>query len=369
VQILRLLNLDSFKITIMTRLITLVLVLIQLSCFSQSAPVKLAFVCPPCNNHCDELEFDKTGTCAHCGMKLILKSESEKLMKTKKKIAFYLQDGVEILDFAGPMEVFAYAGYEIFTVSKTKEPIKAQRILKVTPDYSIADAPQADILAFFGGNSGVASEDADVINWVKSQKGIQYYFSVCTGAFILGEAGLLKGRTATTFHNALDGLEKKYPETKVLKNARFVDNGNVITTAGISAGIDGALHLVTVLDGVDAARKAAYYMEYDKWIPGEGIILTENNPYKNLPEVSQFQPYTGFYEFPDGSTIQLKINEREKALYAVLHDRNYLLFFKENNKFSNLDGDQIMTFTRDKNDQVVGYKLLNDENKIYKKIK
>jgi putative intracellular protease/amidase len=85
------------------------------------------------------------------------------------KVAFYLQDGVEVLDFAGPMEVFANAGFDIFTVSATKEQIKSQGILKITPDYSIDDAPHADILAFFGGNSGRASNNPKVISWVKSR--------------------------------------------------------------------------------------------------------------------------------------------------------------------------------------------------------
>ncbi|MEL6143530.1 MAG: hypothetical protein AAFU67_18160, partial [Bacteroidota bacterium] len=94
------------------------------------------------------------------------------------------------------------------------------------------------------------------------------------------EARILADKTATTFHSALDRLEENYPDTKVLRNARFVDNGKVITTAGISAGIDGALHLVAKLQGLEAARRVAEYMEYDKWVPGEGVILSDDNPYQ-----------------------------------------------------------------------------------------
>lgn len=242
------------------------------------------FVCPPCDTICDTKTFEKAGKCDVCSMNLITKEEREhnilEASNRKKTIAFYLQEGVEVLDFAGPLEVFAYAGYEVFTVSKTKAPILSQGILKVVPDYSITDAPKSDILAFFGGNADNAYRDKKVIDWVKAQTGVEYYFSVCTGAFVLAEAGILNGNSATTFHTALDDLEKRYPKVKVRRDVRFVDNGTVITTAGVSAGIDGALHMVAKLQGLEKAKEVAYYMEYDKWRPGEGLILTKENPYK-----------------------------------------------------------------------------------------
>ncbi len=229
------------------------------------------FVCPPCNNDCDALSFAKAGKCPHCGMELIQKS---KLPKKTMTICFYLQDGVEVLDFAGPMEVFSYAGAKIFTVSKTKKPIKSQGILKVTPDYDITDAPAFDILAVFGGNAGNASEDPEVIAWIKARKPTtKYYFSVCTGAFILAKAGLLDNLTVTTFHESIERLQKAVPSARVLPNTRFVDNGTIITTAGISAGIDGALHMVEKLAGKELAKRAATYMEYDKWVPEQGLII------------------------------------------------------------------------------------------------
>jgi len=232
-----------------------------------------AFVCPPCNNACDKLTFSKAGSCPHCNMQLIEKS---KLPKKSMTICFYLQDGVEVLDFAGPMEVFSYAGAKVFTVSKNKKTITSQGILKVIPDYDIKDAPAFDILAVFGGNAGNASEDPDVISWIKDRNPTtQYYFSVCTGAFILGKAGLLDNLTVTTFHESIERLQKAVPTAKVLPDTRFVDNGKIITTAGISAGIDGALHMVEKLSGKEQAKRVATYMEYDKWIPDQGLILTQ----------------------------------------------------------------------------------------------
>jgi transcriptional regulator GlxA family with amidase domain len=263
-------------------LITLLIPLFSLSCESQVqqlvASDEVAWYCKPCSSACDKIAFEKAGKCTHCGMDLLQRSASEQLdeLENKMTIAFYLQNNVEVLDFAGPMEVFAYAGYEVFTVSKTRDPIKTQGILTFIPDYSIEDAPEAEIMAFFGGNSGAASGDKDVINWVKSRIDVtDYFFSVCTGAFVMGEAGLLDGKTVTTFHNAIEGLTKSFPKANVRSDVRFVDNGNVITTAGVSAGIDGALHLVAKLNGLQAAKDAAFYMEYDKWNPGEGLILDE----------------------------------------------------------------------------------------------
>ena len=193
------------------------------------------------------------------------------------KVLFYLQDGVEVLDFAGPMEVFSYAGFDVSVVSKTKDPIVSQGILKIIPDYSIEDAPPADILAFFGGNAGIAVQDTQVIQWLKSAKVPEYYFSVCTGAFIMGKAGLLDNLTVTTFHQSIGGLQTAVPLAKVVAGVRFVDNGRVITTAGISAGIDGALHVVERILGREAAVKIAAYMEYDRWVPDQGLITRQNS--------------------------------------------------------------------------------------------
>jgi transcriptional regulator GlxA family with amidase domain len=238
-----------------------------------------AYFCGVCGGDCDTLTFTAPGTCPHCGMALMKQTFSERraLLQNYHKemtICFYLQDGVEVLDFAGPMEVFAYAGFQVFTVSRKKEPIITQGILKIMPDYSIEDAPPADIMAFFGGNAGPPSKDSAVLDWIRRRKtSTSYFFSVCTGAFIIGRAGILDNLTATTFHASIESLRKLLPGTKVLSDVRFVDNGKVVTTAGISAGIDGALHLVAKLKGEELAKEVAAYMEYDKWIPGQGLVV------------------------------------------------------------------------------------------------
>lgn len=240
------------------------LLFISCAAFAQ----KQEYVCPPCNGQCDTIVFKQPGVCPHCNMALIKKEEQ------KTTICFYLYDGVEVLDFAGPLEVFSYAGFKIITVAKTKKPLVSQGILKVIPDYSIADAPQADIFAVFGGSDEVATNDPEVISWIRSRdKTTKSYFSVCTGAFVLGKAGLLDGLTVTTFHKSITNLQREVPKAKVLANVRYIDNGRVITTAGISAGIDGALHLVAKLRGEAAAAAIAKQMEYDKYVPEQGMIM------------------------------------------------------------------------------------------------
>lgn len=237
-----------------------------------------AWFCPPCNNQCDKLQFDKKGKCPHCNMeltKMTIEDRKKQMSWKPMTVAFYLQDGVEVLDFAGPMEVFAYAGFKVFTVSRKKDPIISQGILKIMPEYSIENAPQSDIVAFFGGNGANAFSD-DVVKWLTARKSsTQYMFSVCTGAYALGKAGVLDNQTVTTFHLSIDDLREKFPKAKVLDNVRFVDNGKVITTAGISAGIDGALHMVSKLRGEAVAKETAMYMEYDKWKPGEGLVVSK----------------------------------------------------------------------------------------------
>ncbi len=317
-----------------------------------------AYICPPCNSTCDEAIHTQPGVCSHCNMVLVPKNKS-------KTIAFYLQDGVEVLDFAGPMEVFAYAGYKVFTVSEKEDPIKSQSILKIIPEFSIENAPKADILAFFGGNASAAYTNPKVIEWVQKQPDVQYHFSVCTGAFILAEAGVLDGKVATTFHDALDNLKDNYPTVDVRYDARFVDNGKVITTAGISAGIDGALHLVAKLQGVNAAKRTAYYMEYDNWQVGDGLLLTTANPYQKTMPDTAFKDFEGTYEYKEGSEIVIKYDP-ETGLQVLVGNTLYPLYHENNDIFSDVRSEPVF-FKRNKANQIIGY-AINETGNVFKKL-
>jgi putative intracellular protease/amidase len=194
-----------------------------------------------------------------------------------QRVAVVLYDGVEVLDFAGPSEVFAAAGgfgsrgdepaFEVYTVGRTRDAITSQGFLEVLPDYSIADAPLPDVLVLPGGGTGAVRADAEFMAWIdRAAAGADVSLTVCTGAFILGQTGRLDGREATTWYNAVDRLAAAFPAAKVQPGRRFVDSGNVVTTAGVSAGIDGSLHVVARLLGRRVADRTAQYMEYH-WSP------------------------------------------------------------------------------------------------------
>jgi transcriptional regulator GlxA family with amidase domain len=191
----------------------------------------------------------------------------------RRNVAIVIYDDVEILDFAGPTEVFTAAGdfsaFHVYTVAPSHKPIVSQGILRVTPDYAIDDAPAPDILVLPGGNAGSFIKNPAAMAWVKRVAAKnELSMSVCSGAFILADLGLLDGLSATTHWGALPGL-RNYQKIKAKSDVRFVDNGRIITTAGVSAGIDGALHVVQRLLGDDAAWRTARYMQYDYWEPAE----------------------------------------------------------------------------------------------------
>ncbi|MBE9463864.1 DJ-1/PfpI family protein [Dyadobacter sp. UP-52] len=197
----------------------------------------------------------------------------------KRNVAIFIHNGVEILDFAGPSEVFASTeGFNVYTVSLSKEPIISQGFIKITPTYSLTDCPKPDIVVLPGGETGPFIENKPLIEWIKSSSThAEVMLSVCTGAGLLAKAGLLDGKQATTFHSYIEPLQRATPNARILSDTRFVDNGQIITTAGVSAGIDGALHVVAKLKGNVIATQTARYMEYDKWKPEEGLIVKQSD--------------------------------------------------------------------------------------------
>ena len=235
-------------------------------------PESELYVCPPCGHDCLKTTFPEPGACGECGMTLILLSEA--LQQTtmqhaaddpgRKRVAILLFDGVQIIDYTGPWEIFGQAGYEIFTVATSREPIETVFGMHVTPDFVLAEHPEPDIVVVPGGQVLATQNDPGVRKWLGSRaKKSEIILSVCNGAFILAKAGLLDGLRATTTRGLVDGLSNAGANITVVKDARYVDNGKIVTAGGLSAGMDAALHVVSRLRSEDTARRIARGLEYD----------------------------------------------------------------------------------------------------------
>lgn len=192
-------------------------------------------------------------------------------------IAIYLFPDAEVLDFAGPYEVFTTASrvfkrenpsllepFSVFTVAREAGTVKARAGLVVQPDYTFANHPPIDVLLIAGGVVTAELDTPEVIAWVAATSArAALTASVCTGAFLLAEAGLLDGLSATTHWEDIADLQAGYPMISVVADQRWVDEGSIVTSAGISAGIDMSLHLVERLAGRELALLTARQMDFD----------------------------------------------------------------------------------------------------------
>jgi putative intracellular protease/amidase len=220
------------------------------------------YVCPPCGLPCDKLAFDKPGDCTGCGMKLVPVGGGD----SPPTVAILLFNGAQIIDFAGPWEVFGTAGFLVHTVAERLEPMTMVFGQRVVADYTFENSPKADILLVPGGGISESMKNPRLIQWIQAKaKDVKYVISVCTGALLLGNAGLLDGQTATATYGMVDDL-LEFPNTRVVYDKRYVDSGKIITTAGLSSGIDGAIHLVSRMSGMGEAQSVALRMEYH-WEP------------------------------------------------------------------------------------------------------
>jgi transcriptional regulator GlxA family with amidase domain len=187
-------------------------------------------------------------------------------------IGVALFDGAEELDWAGPWEVLAAwaeqwpdDGVRVFTAAWTGDPITCAKGLRVLPDLTWKSAPAMDVLVYPGGR-GTRPQlgDETIRGWLRGlAAGGTLMTSVCTGALVFADSGLLDGRPATTHWSALALLPTLGHDIEVRPDDRFVDDGDVITAAGVSAGIDMALHLVARLHSVERARQVRRYIQYD----------------------------------------------------------------------------------------------------------
>jgi transcriptional regulator GlxA family with amidase domain len=200
-------------------------------------------------------------------------------------VAFLISEDAVIIDFCGPWEVFQdvnvpgrqNAPFRLYTVAETTAPIRASGGMRIVPDYTLADAPAPKVIVI----PAQSKPSAPVLEWIrKSTKNTDVTMSVCTGAFVLARTGLLSGKTATTFHEAFGRFAMQFPDVRLKRGARFVEDGNLATAGGLSSGIDLALRVVERYYGREIARKTAYEMEYQ----GQGWMNADSNQvYANAP--------------------------------------------------------------------------------------
>ncbi|ALC82897.1 MULTISPECIES: DJ-1/PfpI family protein [Bacillus] len=194
-------------------------------------------------------------------------------MAQQWNVGIFLFDEVEVLDFAGPFEVFSVTAlddgskpFSVKTISENGNMVSARNGLKVQPDYRLDQMREIDILIIPGGYGARVTEihNEHVIGWISNQMAkVKLMASVCTGAFLLAKAGLLNGKRATTHWASIEQMKKDFPEVSVQQNVKFVDEGNIITSGGISAGINMSFHIVKRLLGEKTAKETARRMEYD----------------------------------------------------------------------------------------------------------
>jgi putative intracellular protease/amidase len=201
-----------------------------------------------------------------------------KTTKAPRNLAILIFDGVQIIDYTGPYETFGHTysndgeAFNIYTVSQKTNAITTSMGMSVNPKYSFENAPRPDVLLIPGGDVRAQVDSPNVIKWVQdSARDAEIVMSVCNGAFIIAKAGLLDGLEATTTANLIPLLRQAAPKVKVVDDRRFVDNGRIITTAGLSSGIDGALHVIERLYGKGTAQMAALGMEYN-WDPDSKFV-------------------------------------------------------------------------------------------------
>ena len=221
-----------------------------------------------------------------------------------KKLGILVYPGVQVIDFTGPYEVLTGATskrkklFDVMTVGLNADVFRAgspEKGIRMMPDVTMKDCPKLDILVIPGGEVGAIEDNPDAMAWVdKAVAGAECVMSVCNGAFVLAKGGHLKNQAATTFYYFIDDLAEAEPTCKPVYDQRFVDNGKIITTAGLSSGIDGSLHLVERYGSRYDAEQVALGLEYH-WQP------EANWSRANLADRHYIAMVGEGFPFPEGS--------------------------------------------------------------------
>ena len=198
-------------------------------------------------------------------------------------VAFPISEGAVIIDFCGPWEVFSAVeihgrkdrAFHLYTVAETKEPILASGGMEIVPGYTLQAAPMPKVIVI-PAQSGAREP---MLEWIRaSTKSTDVTMSVCTGAYVLAKTGLLSGKSATTFHRAYEDFAMEFPDIHLKRGARFVEDGNLATSGGLTSGIDLAFRVVERYFGREVAEETAYNIEYQGrgWTnPGSNLVYTK----------------------------------------------------------------------------------------------
>lgn len=258
---------------IYSHIICLFLILSGISLLGQESE-KIQYVCPPCGHNCLETIYEAPGYCGQCGMQYVdLKTidqnqpaAGQQQQQEALRVAVLVFEGVQIIDYTGPWEVFGGAHFEVFSVAKNTDQLRTVYGMQVVPQFTLENHPPADILLIPGGNVLATQEDPAVQRWLQEKsESARIVLSVCNGAYILAKAGLLNGLRATTTRHLVNGLANAAPNITIVRDVRYVDNGKIITSGGLSAGMDAALHVVERMTSRERAAHLARGLEYD-WL-------------------------------------------------------------------------------------------------------
>jgi len=280
--------------------------------------LEAGYICPPCGHENDGKVYHKAGACPVCGMRLMRSDET-------RNVAILLFEGVQIIDFTGPYEVFGQVGpFNVYTVSETGESLTTAMGMSVKPSYGFENAPEPDILVVPGGSAHEAYDNPKIVAWVRAKAdAAEHVMSVCNGAFILAKAGLLDGLKATTFYGLIDDLREFAPRTEVVTDQRYVDNGKVITSAGLSSGIDASLYLVSKIRGLASAKNLALHLEYD-WNPASTFARAALADRK-LPNIASPPDAVTTLVATEGSRDRWERTHRVESMMSEAELRRYVI--------------------------------------------
>ncbi|WP_350284778.1 DJ-1/PfpI family protein [uncultured Croceitalea sp.] len=252
-------------------------------------------------------------------------------IKDTLNVALFLYEGVELLDFSGPGEVMAAASYytdvyhfNVYTVAKEKE-LTSQGFLKITPNYDLNNAPKTDILILPGGFAGESINDVKTQEWMNSQLDkTSHVLTVCSGVYFLENPGKLNDIKITSHHKIIPFLKESLGAENVMEDVKYVDSGKIITSAGVSSGIEGALWTVARIAGYEVANRTARYMEYPQWNFSVGHttydLMSKTDNYlkpgnKEIPDFGILD-VAGHLAYEKGnSAAALKYFEKNKEYY------------------------------------------------------